>query len=149
MIRPATPADAPAIAAIYAPIVEGTAISFEEVAPSAGEIARRMAALVPDHPYLIAEADGAVAGYAHAGPHRARSAYRFSVDVTVYVDAAARRTGTGRALYDALLARLRADGRHRAYAGIALPNTGSVGLHEALGFRHVGTFREVGFKLGR
>lgn len=149
VIRPATPDDAAAIAAIYAPIVETTAISFEEVAPDAAEMAGRMAALLPDYPWVVALRAGSVAGFAYAAPHRARAAYRTSVDVTVYVDGAARRSGTGRALYAALLARLRADGRHRAYAGIALPNAGSVRLHEATGFRPVGVYRQVGYKLGR
>ena len=149
MIRPATPADAEAIAAIYAPIVRETAISFEEEAPTVAQMAERIAAVVPALPYLVAARGSEVIGYAYASPHRQRSAYRFSVDVTVYVAGAARRSGTGRALYERLLRELRARGLHRAYAGIALPNAGSVGLHEALGFRHIGTYHEVGFKFGR
>ena len=149
MIREATKRDAGAIAAIYGPIVRDTAISFEEEAPSAAEIARRIAAIRPRLPYLVAERDGAVIGYAYAGPHRQRSAYRFAVDVTVYVAGDAHRGGTGRGLYERLLRDLGERGLHRAYAAIALPNAPSVGLHEALGFRHVGTFHEVGFKFGR
>ncbi len=149
MIRPATSADASAIAAIYAPIVERTAISFEVVAPSTKEMAKRIAELVPSHPFLVAELSGQVIGYAYSSPHRQRSAYRFAVDVTVYVGEAARRTGVGRTLYRELIARLDALGLHRAYAGIALPNDGSIGLHEAMGFRHIGTYHEVGYKFGR
>ena len=88
-------------------------------------------------------------GYAYASPHRQRSAYRFAVDVTVYVDETMRRSGAGKSLYEHLLADLRERKFHRAYAGIALPNDGSVGLHEALGFNHIGTYHEVGLKFGK
>ena len=88
-------------------------------------------------------------GYAYASPHRQRSAYRFAVDVTVYVDETMRRSGAGKSLYEHLLADLRERKFHRAYAGIALPNDGSIGLHEALGFNHIGTYHEVGFKFGK
>ncbi len=148
-IRSATPEDAAALLAIYAPLVETTAISFEERPPAPDEMARRIEATLPTHPYLLAEAEGAVLGYAYAGPHRARPAYRWSVDVTVYVAERARGGGVGRALYEALLADLSARRFHAAFAGIALPNPASVALHEALGFRHLGTYREVGFKFGR
>ncbi|MDF1726105.1 MAG: GNAT family N-acetyltransferase [Sulfitobacter sp.] len=149
MIRPATPDDAEAIAGIYAPVVEQTAISFEEVAPTLAEMRGRIEALLPRYPYLVAERGGAVIGYAYAGPHRPRAAYRYSADVTLYVSQAARRTGVGRALYAHLLPDLGKRGLHRAYAGITLPNAGSIALHEAMGFAHVGTYREVGFKFGK
>lgn len=148
-LRPATLRDAPAIAALYAPFVRDTAISFEEVPPTADEMATRMAALLGRYPYLVAEVDGHLVGYAYASPHRARSAYRFAADVTVYVNQNAQARGFGRRLYAGLLSELRRDGLHRAYAGIALPNAPSVALHEAMGFAHIGTFREVGFKFGR
>ena len=93
--------------------------------------------------------DGRVAGYAYGTAHRARAAYRFSTETTVYVDAAHRRAGVGRALYEALFVALAARGLHRAYAGIALPNDGSVGLHRAVGFTPVGVFAEVGWKFDR
>ncbi|UOM32893.1 arsinothricin resistance N-acetyltransferase ArsN1 family B [Acuticoccus sp. I52.16.1] len=148
-IRLATLADAPAIAAIYAPVVETTAISFEEVVPDAEEIARRIAATLGPWPYLVAERDGAVAGYAYASAYRPRAAYRWSVEVTVYVDAAVRGGGAGTALYGRLLPLLIAQGYRAAFAGITLPNAGSVALHERLGFRHTGTDPAAGFKLGR
>ncbi len=149
MIRPARPEDAEAIAAIYAPIVTETAISFEEMAPSPDEIRRRIVRVSERLPFLAAESGGILVGYAYAHSHRERAAYRFSVDVTIYVAAGARGIGTGRALYSDLLQRLRELGLHRAYAGIALPNEASVRFHEALAFSHVGTFREVGYKFGR
>ena len=89
-----------------------------------------------------------MAGYAYASPHRERAAYASSCDVAVYVDPAFARQGIGRALYGALLSAMRARGLHAAFAGIALPNAGSIGLHEAMGFTPVGTYREVGWKLG-
>ncbi len=148
-IRPATTADATAIAAIYAPYVTGTTISFEEIAPSPAEMATRIAAILPHFPYLVAEADGAIAGYAYCSQHRTRAAYRTSVDVAIYVDAAAHGRGIGRALYTDLLEAARQSGYHAAFAGIALPNTPSIALHKAMGFTLVGIYREVGCKFGR
>jgi len=148
-LRPAEPADAPALLAIYAPLVESTAVSFEDVPPSAEEMAARIVATLRTHPFLVAERQGTIAGYAYAGRHRARAAYRLSADVSVYVATEGRRRGVGRALYSALLEELARRGFHAAFAGIALPNPASVALHEALGFTPVGVYREVGFKLGR
>lgn len=148
MIRAATVADAGAIAAIYAPIVETTFISFETEPPGVAEMAGRIAATLATHPWLVFEDEDGVAGYAHAGPHSARGAYRWSVSVTVYNAERARRRGVGRALYLDLLAILRRQGFHMAMAGIALPNAASVGLHEAMGFRPIGIYSEVGYKLG-
>lgn len=145
-IRAATTADAPSIAAIYRPYVEDSVISFEEVAPDAAEIVRRMTAGAL--PWLVAVRDGSVVGYAYAGAHRSRAAYRWGVDVSVYLADGERRRGTGRALYAQLLAVLRDLGYVRAYAGITLPNPASVGLHEAMGFTPVGVYHRVGFKRG-
>ncbi|MEM6847580.1 MAG: arsinothricin resistance N-acetyltransferase ArsN1 family B [Pseudomonadota bacterium] len=147
-LRPAKRDDAESIAALYAAFVRDTIISFETEPPSVDEMARRIETISAAYPYLIAQA-GRILGYAYASPHRQRAAYRSSVDVTVYVDPTAQRRGIGRTLYAELLAKLTAQGFHRAYAGIALPNDKSVGLHEAMGFRHVGTYREVGYKFGR
>jgi phosphinothricin acetyltransferase len=147
-IRVARSSDAAAIQAIYAPIVRETPISFEEVPPSVQDMKERIAETLAFHPYLVCEQDAELIGYAYAGAHRARAAYRWSVDVSVYVAATARRSGVGRALYAALLHLLRHQGFHSAFAGITLPNPNSVGLHEALGFRPVGTYKEVGFKHG-
>jgi L-amino acid N-acyltransferase YncA len=111
-------------------------------------MARRIAEYGASHAWLVAERDGAVAGYAYGSPHRTRAAYGSSCDVAVYVDPAHGRQGLGRALYDALLGELFAKGFHAAFAGIALPDEPSVGLHEAMGFTPVGVYREVGWKLG-
>jgi phosphinothricin acetyltransferase len=125
-----------------------TAISFEEVAPSAEEMRQRIETTLHTYPYFVAVQQGQVVGYAYASQHRARAAYRWAVDVTVYVAEGQRRSGIGRQLYDVLLPVLKQLGYRSAYAGISLPNEGSVGLHERLGFQHIGTFSQVGFKLG-
>lgn len=148
-IRIADPSDAGEIKAIYTPFVERTAISFELDPPSVEEMAERIASTLPTYPYLVAEQDGEVLGYAYASQHRAREAYRWSADVTVYISPQAHRKGIGTALYEHLLSILRQQGFHAVYAGIALPNEGSVGLHESLGFMHIGTYPEVGFKQGK
>lgn len=147
-VRTAEISDAAAIQAIYAPMIERTAISFELEPPSVEEMAKRIESTLPTYPYLVAERDGQVIGYAYGSQHRAREAYRWSVDVTVYIAPEMHRSGVGRKLYDVLLPILKRQRFHAAYAGIALPNDGSVGLHEALGFAHIGTYPEVGFKHG-
>ncbi len=147
-IRVAMPSDGEAVAAIYAPIVRDTAISFEIVPPTAEAMTGRITRTLATHPWLVAERDGQVSGFAYAGLHRERAAYRWSVDVSAYVDAGARRTGIGRALYTPLFAILRAQNYRSAFAGIALPNEASVGLHEAMGFMPLGVYRNVGFKHG-
>jgi phosphinothricin acetyltransferase len=149
-IRPADPQrDAAACAAIYAPFVSDSWISFELDPPTPAEIAARIASYGASHGWLVAEVGGEVAGYAYGSPHRERAAYASSCDVAVYVDPAHSRQGIGRALYQALLPALAERGFHAAYAGIALPNAASVGLHEAMGFASVGVYREVGWKLGQ
>jgi L-amino acid N-acyltransferase YncA len=147
-IRFADSSHAAAVAGIYRPVVESTAISFETVAPDGDEMARRIVETTRDHPWLVCEIGGRVAGYAYATKHRVRSAYRWSVDTSVYVDAACRQGGVGRGLYMSLFAILAAQGYFNAYAGIALPNAASVGLHEAVGFKKVGVYQRVGFKFG-
>ena len=149
-LRDATPADAPAIARLYAPFVTDTTVTFEETPPDAGELSRRLADVQSQGlPWLVAESAGEVAGYAYATPWRTRRGYRFSVEVTVYVAPAHHRRGVGRALYTALFDRLGKAGYHAAMAGIALPNPASVALHEAMGMTQVAHFRETGFKFGR
>ena len=149
MIRDADAADADRCAAFYAPYVRDTAISFESEPPSAAEMATRIADAQRAHAWLVLEADDRVIGYAYGGPFMARAAYQWSTGVSVYLDPARHRTGGGRALYEALLERLAARGHRTALAGIALPNDASVGLHRALGFELAGTYRRVGWKLGR
>lgn len=148
-IRSADPnSDAAACAAIYAPHVERSATSFEEVPPDAAELATRIARTQATHPWLVAERDGELAGYAYACQHRSRAAYRWAADVSVYVAADRRRQGCGRALYVELLERLRRQRFQVACAGITLPNEASVALHEELGFRPVGVYRRIGWKAG-
>lgn len=147
ILRLATENDAEQIRAIYAPIVSQTATSFELEPPSPDEIRKRVADTLRLLPWLVCDRDGEVLGYAYASLHRTRPAYQWSVDVSVYVRAGQRRSGLGRALYASLFEILVRQGYYNAYAGIALPNPASVGLHEAIGFRPVGIYREVGYKL--
>jgi len=148
-VRLASSADASAIAAIYAPVVLETATSFEAEPPDAAEMTARMAAVHPSHPWLVAEEEGQVLGYAYAGAHRSRAAYQWSVEPSVYVASGAQGRGIGRRLYTALFAVLRIQGFIRAYAGITLPNEASLGLHRAFGFEDVGVYRNVGYKHGQ
>lgn len=147
-IRTATPDDANAIAAIYGPYVRDTVISFEAVPPSASEMRERIETTLRGYPYLVAERDGTVVGYAYAGAFHRRAAYRTTIEVSAYVASDARGMGAGRKLYETLLAQLRERDFHAAIGVIALPNEASVALHERFGFRHVGTLREVGVKFG-
>ena len=147
-IRVACPEDAEAILAIYTPIVRETAISFEVEPPTYVEMHERIATTLRRLPWLVCEHQGKVLGYVYASPHRARAAYQWSVDVSVYIQAKARRTGMGRALYHALFQLLSLQGFYQCFAGITLPNPASVGLHEALGFQPVGVYQAVGYKLG-
>lgn len=149
LIRLATEADAEAVAEIYAPVVRDTAISFEMLPPDAAAFRERIKDVLRLAPWLVREDDGRITGYAYASIFRARPAYRFTVETTVYVREGQRGRGVGRSLYDDLLPRLVRQGFRRAIGGITLPNAASVALHEALGFTPVGVFRAVGFKFGR
>lgn len=149
LIRMAQLDDAPEIAAIYAPIVTGTTISFEEEPPDAGEMGRRIGKVMERYPWLVAVDDEGIAGYAYASEHRARAGYRYSVEVTVYVAERARGRGVGKQLYEQLFAECAAREFHRAFAGVALPNDASVALHAAAGFEPVGVYREIGYKFGQ
>ncbi|QNG20704.1 N-acetyltransferase [Rhodococcus triatomae] len=148
LVRPATAADAAACAAIYAPYVTSTVITFEEQPPSESEMALRIERACAEHAWVVAEIDGAVVGYAYGGPFKARPAYRWSAEVSVYVELGRTRTGAGRALYEALLSRLAERGYRNAVAVVAVPNPASIGLHTALGFEPMGTLRAIGFKHG-
>jgi phosphinothricin acetyltransferase len=148
-IRDADPArDAAACAAIYAPHVEGSAVSFEERAPDAAEMRARIERYGTSHAWLVAEREGQVVGYAYATSFNERPAYRWSASVSVYVAEEARGGGVGRVLYEALFERLRERGFRMACAGITLPNEASTGLHESLGFERVGVNRSIGWKDG-
>lgn len=148
-IRDATEGDAARCAEIYAPYVRDTAISFETEPPSAEELARRIVAAQDRYAWLVLEDAGDVVGDAYGGPFMTRAAYRWSTTVSVYVGTGRRRSGAGRALYETLFARLADRGYRMALAGITLPNEASVGLHRALGFEPVGTYRRVGWKFDR
>ena len=147
-IRIAVEDDAPCVAAIYAPYVLNSVISFESVPPDAAEFRARIAACLPDYPWLIAEVEGQVVGYAYAGPHSARAAYDWSANISVYLAADHHRQGIGKRLYDMLVTLLRHQGYHSLFAGITLPNPASVAIHTALGMKDVGIYKEVGFKFG-
>ena len=148
IIRIATPKDAAQCANIYASHVRDSAVSFEVDVPTAEEFQARIARTLERLPWLVCAEGDAVLGYAYAAPHQERAAFQWSVNVSVYVLDGHGREGIGRALYTSLFACLRAMGYYNAYAAIALPNQASVGLHEAMGFRHIGTFADVGHKLG-
>ncbi len=153
-VRDATEGDAAACAAIYAPYVTDTAITFEYEPPSAAEMARRIAAAQRAHAWLVLEGAapdgrGRVVGYAYAGPFKERAAYRWSCEVSVYLEVGRRRSGSGRLLYEALFTRLAERGFRTLLAVMTLPNDASEGLHRALGFEPVGTFRRVGWKHGQ
>lgn len=147
-IRAATEADAEAIASIYAPYVRDTAISFELTPPSAEEMRKRIIDLTRTHPWLVAEDDGRIAGYAYAGQHNARAAYDWSANVSVYLHPDYHRRGLGAKLYRSLFKVLRAQGYHSLYALITVPNAASVAVHRSLGLSEIGVLREVGFKGG-
>jgi L-amino acid N-acyltransferase YncA len=149
VIRPARREDAPGVQAIYAPVVEHTVISFEVDVPPVEEMRRRIEHTVTRLPWLVADAAGRVAGYAYAGDHQSRPAYRWSVNVSIYLAEEARGRGLGRQLYGELFTSLRHLGYVSAFAGVTLPNPASVGLHESVGFEPIGTFPSVGFKHGR
>ena len=152
-IRAATPEDAASIAAIYAPYVLSGTVSFETEAPDTRAMRTRMAASDGLYPWLVATtgdgADSGVTAYAYAARFRDRPAYRYVVETSIYVAGAVQGQGVGRLLYEALIDTLRAQGFTQAIGVIALPNDGSITLHEAVGFRRAGVYREVGFKQGR
>jgi L-amino acid N-acyltransferase YncA len=141
--------DGAACAAVYAPFVTDSVISFEYEAPSEAEFSRRIARLSETHAFFVAEDSGSVIGFAYGSQHRERAAYRWATEVSVYIAASHHRRGLGRALYRAVLERLAARGFRIALAGIALPNEASVALHEALGFEPLGIYRGIGWKFGR
>ncbi|MEK0082221.1 N-acetyltransferase family protein [Benzoatithermus flavus] len=150
-LRPAEPADLPAIHAIYAPeVLEGTA-TFELEPPDVEELGRRLAKVrALGLPWLVAELEGKVAGYAYAAPHRDRPAYRFTMEDSVYIARPARGRGIGRALLAAVVEESRRAGIRQMVAVIGdSANAGSIALHAACGFVHAGTLRAVGYKFGR
>jgi len=148
-IRPATVADAASLLAIYRPFVESTAVSFETVTPTVDEFAARIAKALAGWQWLLAESAGRCIGYAYGSTHRERRAYRWSVEVSAYVHPGHQRQGVGRRLYERLLEDLTRKGFCNAYAGITVPNEGSIALHRSLGFEPIGVFKAVGRKFGK
>ena len=148
-IRPATEADTAALLAIYAPFVEASTVSFETVVPTVDEFCARIRKTLAGWQWLVAERDGRCIGYAYGSSHRERAAYRWSVEVSAYVDPAHQRQGIARSLYSTLFVDLADKGYCNAYAGITLPNEASIALHRSLGFDSIGTFAAVGRKFGK
>jgi L-amino acid N-acyltransferase YncA len=149
LIRVAEERDARAIAEIYAPAITDGVISFELAPPDAQEMSRRIVAIQRQYPWLVYEESKTVLGYVYASVHNERAAYRWSVDVTAYIRHDAHRRGIGRALYTALFEILVLQGYRTACAGVTLPNTASVQMHTAMGFKEVGVYHDVGYKFGK
>ena len=145
-VRVATPDDAAAVQEIYAPYIETTAISFEMKVPTVAEMRGRIEEKLELYPWLVAELESEVVGYIYGGRFAPRSAYLWSVESSLYVSMNHRRMGIGRLMYDHLLPILKQQRFRMVYAGIALPNEPSSGLHEALGFHQVANFENAGFK---
>jgi L-amino acid N-acyltransferase YncA len=147
-IRLAAEGDAEQILEIYAPFCRDTPVSFETQPPTVADMRQRIAKTLKSHPWLVCEGSGLILGYAYASPHRERAAYVWSVDVSVYVREGRRRGGLGRALYTSLFGLLKLQGYYNALAGTTVPNPGSIGLHQAMGFEPIGIYRNIGFKCG-
>ncbi len=147
-IRQARPDDAPALLAIYAPFVEGTAVSFETEVPTAAAFSERIRKSIAGWDWLVAETDGECVGYAYGSAHRERAAYRYTCEVSAYIAPQQRGRGLGRLLYGALFERLAERGLCTALAGVAQPNPASIAMHQAVGFTTVGTFQRAGWKFG-
>ncbi len=135
--------------AIYAPFILSTPVTFELKIPSVEAFASRIGEISAKYPWLVAEKDGVILGYAYGSPHRSRAAYQWSVEVSAYLAPEARRQGVGTALYDRLFAELRELGYVNAYSGVVIPNEASTAFHQALGFTLVGIYHRIGYKLGR
>lgn len=148
MIRPAAAVDAPSICEIYNHHVRETVVTFEEQPVADDEMARRIAETTATYPWLVSEIDGSIAGYSYASSWKRRSAYRYAAESTIYMAPQFAGRGLGSELYRALIAAMRSRGLHCAVGGISLPNPASIALHEKLGFKPIGHFREVGWKFG-
>lgn len=148
LIRNATAHDAAGCLEVYAPFADLTEISFEDRAPTLAEFEQRIERINRTHAFLVAEHDDRIAGFAYAGVHRTRLAYRWACEVSVYLGDEHRGRGLGRALYEPLFALLQDQGYRVLLAGISVPNPASVGLHRSLGFEEVGTYRRIGWKAG-
>ena len=148
IIRFAQFADVPAILAIYAPYITESTTSFEYEVPTTTEFAGRVQTIQQQFPYLVAELNGQIVGYAYASKHRDRTAYQWSVETSVYVHADGHRRGIARQLYGRLFELLRQQGYYNAFAGITLPNPASEAFHRLMGFEPVGVYQNIGYKFG-
>lgn len=148
-IRPCELSDAKAILEIYTPYVENTAISFETKVPSLEKFSQRIKNIKSSYPYLVCEADGKIAGYAYASKFRKREAYRYSIEVSVYVDSKFVGNKIGTLLYESLFKELESYNYHTAYACITYPNDKSIGIHKKFGFSEIGIFHNAGYKLNK
>lgn len=147
-VRPVRLSDCETLQSIYAPFVTDTAANFELVPPTVEEFRGRVEDVIQSHPWFVFESEGNVLGYAYGSKHRARPAYQWTSEVSIYVKPSAQGLGIGKALYRRLLETLRELGYRVALGGISLPNVASVALHESMGFVPVGVYRNVGFKFG-
>ncbi len=146
MIRHAIPTDAPAICAIYNHYVLHTTITFEEILVVVGDMEQRISTVQEKYHWLVYEEAGKIIGYAYAGQWKPRSAYKHTVETSVYLAPEEKGRGIGRKLYTALIAELRKTDIHGVIGSIALPNEASIRLHESMGFKKIGQFIEVGYK---
>ena len=147
-IRLADVEDAEAILGIYKTYIENTRVTFETEVPSVEAFKERMERIMAHFPWIVCEIDGRIAGYAYGSKHGERAAYRWSADLSVYIDAKFHRRGIASALYRAVMELLRLQGYFTVYAGVSTPNEKSEAFHTAIGFRNLGEFKNVGFKLG-
>lgn len=147
-IRLIRPEDAQSVLDIYAPYVRDTNISFEYEVPTLVEFQQRIAAITAQYPWLVCEHNGEITGYAYAGPHRARTAYQWSVESAIYIKQGFTGKGIGKLLYTKLFELLKEKGYVSVFAGMTAPNDASERLHKALGFEDVGTFKKIGYKNG-
>ncbi len=148
-IRFAEKSDATAILSIYAKYIKETRVTFEIEVPEVSAFEERMERIMERFPWVVCEIDGSIAGYAYASKHGERAAYRWSADLSVYIDERYHRRGIAAALYEAVQELLREQGYFTVYAGVSTPNPRSEAFHTAMGFRNLGEFRNVGYKLGQ
>ncbi len=149
VIRIAAIHDAEQILDIYAPYVQNTNISFETIIPSKEEMESRIKGVLVNNPWLVIEEESCILGYAYASKHRERAAYKWSVDISIYIRQDCRGKGIGKALYTALISILKLQGYYNVYAGICLPNEASIGVHEYFGFKKIAHYNNVGYKFGQ
>lgn len=147
-IRFATLNDASGILTIYAPFITSSTVSFEYEVPTVAEFAGRIQTIQQQYPYLVAETNERISGYAYASKHRDRTAYQWSVETSVYIHPDGHRQGIARQLYTTLFDLLRQQGYYSAYAGITLPNLKSEAFHRTMGFEPVGVYKNIGYKMG-